>query len=104
MLKISLSGKYIDLSYHQKNNEDSLAIKDFSSIFLTTSFFLKKKKKITACGFMEIYFLKQLLCIIIVFSYIACNVPHLLIPKLSMLKYGRKGAISGVVCMLSELF
>ena len=46
MLKISLSGKYIDLSYHQKNNEDSLAIKDFSSIFLNTSFFLKKKKKI----------------------------------------------------------
>ena len=83
MLKISVSGKDIDLGYHQKKNEDPLVIKYFSSVFLATSFLLKTKmnKKNTACGFMEIHFLKQLLCIIIVSSYIACKVPHLLILK-----------------------
>lgn len=80
MLKISVSGKDIDLSYHQKKNEDSLVIKYFSRIFLAASFLLLKKKD-TACGFMEIYFLKQLFCIIIVSSYIGCKIPHFLILK-----------------------
>ena len=51
MLKISVSGKDIDLGYHQKKNEDPLVIKYFSSVFLATSFLLKTKmnKKNTAC-------------------------------------------------------
>ena len=34
MLKISLSGKDAHLVYHQTDNEESLGIKYFSSIFL----------------------------------------------------------------------
>ena len=75
MLKISLSGKDTNLMYHQKDNKDSLVIKYFSSIVLAyLTFCKKKKKKIAACGFMEIYFLKWLLCIIIISLYIAYKV------------------------------